>query len=318
VKISVIIPTKDRPVSLKESLESLIENAGTKIYEIIIIDGSTPENHNIVKRIVKEIRDKYNVKMKLFLEPRRGVCLAINQGIINAEGEIIVRVDDDVVFGNNWLLEIINILSSNHEIGCCFARVIPKNRDYWSYIYNSVLGMDKGSENYIIKPEDMSIRALIQQLPYVIRNLGQVKLGRYTPPPFVGYILQAFRHETIQRVGLYDETIGLGTPVGGGEEPDIAYRVLRAGLKVAYVGRSVLYHECSRPLSIIMQDAFQSGKAKHAVLKKYMKKDPYMFVLYILTFLYLMFAYIFTDSKKLSRIKKLLIKLDLLGFIKGK
>lgn len=100
-KISVVIPTCDRPDSLQNSLQSVYEQT-KQPYEIIIADNGHERasiNENKLLRILE-------------LPPRCGASLARNEGVKVAKGEYIAFLDDDDVWNENYLKNIHKKLSS--------------------------------------------------------------------------------------------------------------------------------------------------------------------------------------------------------------
>ncbi|HEX6241986.1 MAG TPA: hypothetical protein VFZ61_13850, partial [Polyangiales bacterium] len=52
----------------------------------------------------------------------------------------------------------------------------------------------------------------------------------------------ALRRQVIQRVGNFDPMLGAGAPLRSGGEPDLLFRVLRAGLKIVNAREVVVEH----------------------------------------------------------------------------
>ncbi|MCX6703330.1 MAG: glycosyltransferase family 2 protein [Candidatus Zambryskibacteria bacterium] len=91
MKISIIIPTYNRPNLLSRALESVFAQKGD--FEIVVIDdASTPET----KKVVDLYLQKSPVPMfYIQQETNRGVNAARNRGIKEAGGEWIFCLDDD-------------------------------------------------------------------------------------------------------------------------------------------------------------------------------------------------------------------------------
>jgi len=319
--VEIILPTMNRPKNLRLSLESLIVNSGYPIKRIIVVDSSVSELSRKVIDIASAIKNKYGIDVKVLHQNPKGLSAAINLGIQHADSDIIIKVDDDIVYGKNWLRKIIDVLIEDKAIGCCFVRVLPMKNDAYSKLYSAVLGMDKGKKKVVVTPKDISIRTITRAMREAIKmKLTREKIFKgYVIPPFVGYIVQAFRKKALESIGFYDENLGLGTPAGGGEELDIVYRLLKSGWKVAYVGSSVVYHDCSRQLGDILKDALESGTSKRALVSKYIrKKDPYMLILGFMIFINLLVEFFLIRPKNaFLRALKLIKAVELYGFLTG-
>ena len=92
--ISVLICTYNGSVTIRDTLEGVL-NLQYPNYEVIVInDGSTDNTELIVK--------KYPVK--LITTANRGLSSARNTGMYNAKGEILAYIDDDAYPDPHWLL----------------------------------------------------------------------------------------------------------------------------------------------------------------------------------------------------------------------
>lgn len=123
-KISVIIPTYLRTISLKKSIESVL-NQTFQEFEIIVVNDSS--NDKEVIKILEEFRDS---RIKYFSNSRtKGANGARNTGIIKAKGKYIAMLDDDDIFLPLKLEKQYNILENNMDIGVVItqADVINEN-----------------------------------------------------------------------------------------------------------------------------------------------------------------------------------------------
>lgn len=90
--VSVIIPTRNRPLYLKTALESL-KNQTFKDFEAVVVNDGGEE----VAKILEEFRDYFPIKYKV-LERNCGVSRARNEGLRVAAGEYLSYLDDDDLF----------------------------------------------------------------------------------------------------------------------------------------------------------------------------------------------------------------------------
>ena len=93
--ISVIIPTYQSPDALDLCLKSAVEGQSLKNQIIVVVDGFYDTN--------KEVLEKYAESIDILnLEDNVGLCRATNLGVYNAKYELILIVNDDNVFPQNW------------------------------------------------------------------------------------------------------------------------------------------------------------------------------------------------------------------------
>ncbi len=108
-KISVIIITKGRVELLKKSLFSLLSQSKNPD-EILIIDNSTRrEVKREIKRLAFLVKNKTNIPIKYYYQPKIGSTYARNLGIKKSRSSIITFIDDDCVPDKKWIEEIIKI-----------------------------------------------------------------------------------------------------------------------------------------------------------------------------------------------------------------
>ncbi|HHU82545.1 MAG TPA: glycosyltransferase [Firmicutes bacterium] len=93
MKASIVIPTRNRRKVLERTLKYLFfQDYPQDQYEIIVIDdGSTDGTHEMVR--AQESRCKL---VCLRHEERKGQAVARNWGIREAQGEVVIFIDDDI------------------------------------------------------------------------------------------------------------------------------------------------------------------------------------------------------------------------------
>lgn len=111
MSISIIIPTMNRPSTLKSTLES-IKESNYLPKEVIIIDQSIKEiDRNTIKEYVES--DFKNLNIKYIYLNKPSSTKARNIGIKNCKNEIIVFMDDDVKMETDILSNISEIMNDS-------------------------------------------------------------------------------------------------------------------------------------------------------------------------------------------------------------
>ncbi|MGV6943526.1 glycosyltransferase [Sphingobacterium kyonggiense] len=99
---SIIIPLYNRPVEIKELLNSLLDQS-YKDFEIIIVeDGSI----NKADHIVEQFSNKLNVRY--FFKDNEGQGFARNYGFEQAKGDFFIVFDSDIIVPPDYLLKVID------------------------------------------------------------------------------------------------------------------------------------------------------------------------------------------------------------------
>lgn len=92
-KISVVIPVYNRPVFVKEAIQSVLDQTYPDVELIVVDDGSTDETAHILNQFGNAIR--------VIHQQNQGVSAARNTGIHNSTGTWIAFLDSDDI----WLPE---------------------------------------------------------------------------------------------------------------------------------------------------------------------------------------------------------------------
>lgn len=117
-KVSVVIPTHNRPQMLKKAIGSVLAQE-YKDWEVIVIDDC-PERP--AEYVIKEFADPRLIYVKH--EKNKGGGAARNTGIAASSGEFIAFLDDD----DEWLPEKLarqmdKFEKTSYETGFCFSAV---------------------------------------------------------------------------------------------------------------------------------------------------------------------------------------------------
>jgi glycosyltransferase involved in cell wall biosynthesis len=111
MRISVVIPTRNRPRAAEACLDALAaQTLPTGSFEVIVVDdGSEPPLTLDPKRWAAKF------DLKLIRHPNTGPAGARNRGVAEARGEFLAFTDDDCLPAPTWLEKLVNALRRNPE-----------------------------------------------------------------------------------------------------------------------------------------------------------------------------------------------------------
>jgi glucosyl-dolichyl phosphate glucuronosyltransferase len=112
VKISVIIPTYRRPLTLLQALRSLQEQTLAD-FEIVVVDNAADSG---IEGMVAEFNRTARVRARYIAHDAGGNSGARNRGALEAKGELLVYTDDDLTFDPQWLAAYDMQFSSHPEM----------------------------------------------------------------------------------------------------------------------------------------------------------------------------------------------------------
>src|SRR3989304_7971813 len=172
--VSVIVPTYNRPDTLKRALESIAAQAYKRI-EVIVINDAGED----VSGIISAFRGQLPVKYLIHNE-NKGLAAARNTAIKNASGQYIAYLDDDDILYPDHLETLVTFLeTTNYKVAYTDA--------YRAH-------QEKENGKYVTKKRDV---------PYSFDfDYDLILTGNFIP-------VLCIMHEKscIEKVGTFDETL---------------------------------------------------------------------------------------------------------------
>lgn len=146
--ISIIIPSKDNFVILKQCIDSIIKHTTYKNYEIIIIDnGSKNTNKEKYLKMSRRYNLIYEYEKKQF-----NFSYMCNKGRENAKGNILLFLNDDVeVITENWL-ELMSGQAQQAHTGAVGAKLLYPNSKLIQHV--GVVNLKVGPSHSFLKFDD--------------------------------------------------------------------------------------------------------------------------------------------------------------------
>lgn len=128
-RVTVIIPTYNRAVLLKEAIDSVLDQDFNDFELIVVDDGSTDTTAHLLL--------SYRQSIRVIQTDRMGVSAARNSGISVAKGEYIAFLDSDDLYLRKKLSAQISFMEAQPAAKICYTdeiwirkgvRVNPKKR----------------------------------------------------------------------------------------------------------------------------------------------------------------------------------------------
>ena len=206
MKTSVIVATHDRPDSLRRLIASLAPELATGSRQLIIAENGTPAP--------VQLSPEGAPPLKHLHEPRAGKCRIQNRAIADATGEILAFLDDDLSVAPGYLAAVEEFFDTHREFAAMKGRILaaedPEKKVGPMAPYLDLPIADHGEE--------------------VIEVRGVLGAN------------MAFRAEALKQVGPFDERLGPGAG-GHEEETEMSQRLRRAGFRIGYAPKALVYHE---------------------------------------------------------------------------
>ncbi|WP_016939514.1 glycosyltransferase [Nitrosopumilus sp. SJ] len=200
--ISVLIPVfKIKKKLLIQSISSILEQSYQKIEVIVIFEKSNSDLDKDIESVLKE--KSKDSRLKVVLQQKKGIANSLNEGINEASGELIARMDADDISEKNRFEEQEKFLRENNlDLIGSWATSISEN--------NEILGtIEPPTKNSEIRKKIM------------FHN------------PFLHPSIM-FRKKIIEKIGTYN------TSFNGAEDYDLYFRVISNGFKVGNIPKPLI------------------------------------------------------------------------------
>lgn len=205
--LSIILCTRNRSASLRSALESLVaQDSPGGDWEIVVVDnGSTDDTREVVRSFASRAAVRY------VFEAVPGLGRARNCGIAVARGSVLAFTDDDVIVNRDWAARICSRFACDAGISAVFGHTSG----------------DPGVESMF----SMRTRA------YPCYLEGKENVWESSPGNNMAY-----RRGVVERIGLFDPSLGAGAKYQTADDADFSYRLFKAGLKAYYDPEAKVLH----------------------------------------------------------------------------
>ena len=239
--VSIILATHKRPETLHSVLTSFcdLEHNGLE-WEIVVVDNAGGDE-------AKSIIDQFTSRLPVILvvEPHLGKSNALNAAMAKATGTLFLFTDDDVTVDSKWLIHTWEGAQQRPQHSVFGGKLLP------------------------MFPEGMDLSNLGLDLNHALVKgcfciADSEKEDDEFPPWKIYGANWAIKSEVFRLGYAYRTEIGPGTELVVGEETELACRLHKAGFALAYLPRSVVYHQIiPEQLSVgwIYKRVFKSGRS---------------------------------------------------------
>jgi len=203
---SIVVPVYNRPDEIRELLESLSEQTFQKDFEVVIVeDGSSDSSEDVVRTFQDALAISY------YYKENSGPGDSRNFGMQKAKGNYYIILDSDCILPKQYLTEVDKELE--REFVHCFG------------------GPDAA---------DASFTTVQKAINYVMTSFfttggirgGKKSVGKFQPRSFnMGISKEAF-----EKAG------GFGR-IHPGEDPDLTFRIWKAGFDTRLFPHAYVYHK---------------------------------------------------------------------------
>lgn len=123
--VSVIIPTYNHEKFISETIESVLKQTYSNLEIIIMDDGSTDRNPEIISEYAKK-----DSRIIPILSPiNEGFSKNVNKGFRKVSGEFVAKLDGDDIMMPDRIEKQLRVLSLNPDVVLCYTDAIHFNSE---------------------------------------------------------------------------------------------------------------------------------------------------------------------------------------------
>lgn len=219
---SVIVAAYDAGKTIDACVGSLLELRYPAELQLLVVDNCSRDG-------TADLLRRYDGRVSVLSERKRGAAAARNAGLARARGEVVAFTDADCVVDPDWL-----------------ARLVAGLRD-------PAVGIAGGT--ILALPPAGDVERFGERIH---DHRSAIEVFR---PPYAITMSWASRREVLQELGGFDEGFRRCQDV------DLSYRVSQAGYALRFVPEAVVYHRNESTLPGLFREGFVHGFHSVSALK---------------------------------------------------
>jgi GT2 family glycosyltransferase len=253
-EITVVVCTRDRPDSLRRTLDSLGEQRYPRFRVLVVDNGLDRATADVVRAAARGLAVEYLP----VVQP--GLARARNAAVAAAAGQTVAWLDDDEVADRNWLAEIARGLAEHPDADVLCGAVVPAELATTAQIWFEQFGG-------LVKGRGFTSAVFSPQTRDTFHPL-------FPLPPWGAGANMVTRPGVVERVGGFDPALGAGSPAMGGEDTLFFMEVLRGGGTLVYLPAILARHYHRRDVAGLRSQLVGYGTGLTAAYTALVRRHP--------------------------------------------
>jgi cellulose synthase/poly-beta-1,6-N-acetylglucosamine synthase-like glycosyltransferase/peptidoglycan/xylan/chitin deacetylase (PgdA/CDA1 family)/spore germination protein YaaH len=216
---SVLIPAHNEGKVIAETIRHILASDYSNLEVIVVDDGSKDNTAEVVRTVFAN-----DARVRLITMPNGGKAAALNRGLAEARGEVVVALDADTYFPRDSIRKLVGWFA-DPDVGAVAGNAKVGNR--------------------------VNIITRWQALEYITsQSLERRMLASLGCITVVPGAIGAWRREVLQELGGFpSDTLA--------EDQDLTISVLKGGCKVLYDSTAVAWTEAPDTVSDLIKQRFR-------------------------------------------------------------
>jgi GT2 family glycosyltransferase len=231
MELSVVLPCYNGARTIGAQLEALAAQEWDGDWEVVVVDNRSTDD---TRAVVEGYRDRLPALRLVDAFERQGIAFALNEGVAEAAGDLIVFCNDDDEVAEGWLAAMGDALRQDEVVA--------------------------GRLEHESLNEDWAIAVRGQT-----QTDGLVEWG------FVPYLPFGFGGTLGVRRGVHDAIGGFDVAMSpAAEDMDYCWRLQHAGWRIRFVPEAITRYRMRADLRTLWKQAYNYGYANVIVYKKHL------------------------------------------------
>lgn len=222
--ITILVASRNREnylIKLLDSISKLKIPPEVNVEAIIVDNASIDTTPQIIQNF------QCSFPLKYIYEENPGKSIALNRGISESKGDLLLFTDDDAIVEKNWLIEYWRAANLYPDAGYFFGKIQPiflhqNPPPWWNLAPRSLKGRDQGEK--------------------------VIRFTEYCSDSMPIGINMAILRKAIPPREPFDENLGPSpiTKLTGGADTKLGLRITMWGYPSYYIHSSIVYHHVSQ------------------------------------------------------------------------
>ena len=197
--VSILLLSFNGKKYLKDCLDSVLRQTFTDFEVVFVDNGSSDDSYDFVKETYMQ-----SFIRTFRLEKNIGFTGGNNYALRMSKGDLIVLLNNDVVVDENWLEELVRLISSDEKIGIVQSLVITEGIPEKYYKKNGTLNLFGHNimEVFDIRPDGIGEIIQANGCSLIIRKSTIEALGGLFPDEYFLYAEDTFLSLNVKFSGL--------------------------------------------------------------------------------------------------------------------
>jgi GT2 family glycosyltransferase len=257
-RITVLIPTRERPARLSRCLDSILASEFPIDRLTVIVVDNAPSTA-ATQELVADYRERADVRY--VREDATGSASARNRGLEDVDTELVLMTDDDTVVDRHWITEVARTFATYPDAAVVSGLLVPMELNTPAQVwFEQWGGFSRGFERRIFDLDE--------------HRPASEPLYPWTAGVFGTGNNFAFRTQAIRDIRGFDPALGNGTPALGGVDTEILLRTILTGHTIIYEPRAIVHHAHRVDYPALRRQIYGYGAGLVAVWLKTLLANP--------------------------------------------